>query len=407
MNVYWLAAVWMILALVASLISVKVALPVALAEVVVGAVAGNIPGHEHLLLQTDFTKFLAMMGSVVLTFLAGAEVDPESLVRGWKSSLSIGFVSFLAPCLAAFAFTSGVLHWSLHSAEIAGLALSTTSVAVVYAVMIETGLNKVTLGKTILAACFVTDLATVVALGGLFANYNWILAGFLVAMTITVWLLPRITRRLVDAVGGRVSEPEVKFVLVILMVLGGLAFEARSEAVLPAYLVGLMLARLFLDHPVLSHRLRSIAFGVLTPFFFLQTGALISLPALISGVLIVCVLFGVELAGKLLAVWPVARAFKMPPREATYTSLLMASGLTFGSIAALYGLNHGYINGTQYSELVSAVILSAIIPSVIAQRHFVPRADLDPALEGALSAEDAVFPHHRNRGGSESEAPAA
>jgi Kef-type K+ transport system membrane component KefB len=102
----------------------------------------------------------------MLTFLAGAEIDPVSLRRYWKASVSIGVVSFALPFLGVFAFCHYVLGWHLHSAEIGGIALSTTSVAVVYAVMVETGLNREDIGKLILAACFITDLGTVLALGG-------------------------------------------------------------------------------------------------------------------------------------------------------------------------------------------------------------------------------------------------
>ena len=124
--------------------------------------------------------FLASVRSLVLTFLAGAEIDPVSLRGHWKASLSIGVASFLLPFVAAFWFCGLILGLSLHAAEIGGIALSTTSVAVVYAVMVETGLNRHELGKLILAACFVTDLGTVLALGGLFATYAWLLFVFVV-----------------------------------------------------------------------------------------------------------------------------------------------------------------------------------------------------------------------------------
>ncbi len=178
MNVYYVAAIWIGMALLASFVSIRIALPVALVEIVVGALAGNIPGIEEHVTQTAFVTFLASVGSILLTFLAGAEIDPVSLRRHWKASLSIGAVSFLLPFLGAFGFCRLVLAWHLQAAEIGGVALSTTSVAVVYAVMVETGLNRNDIGKLILAACFVTDLGTVLALGGLFATYSWLLAIF-------------------------------------------------------------------------------------------------------------------------------------------------------------------------------------------------------------------------------------
>src|SRR5437899_7417745 len=143
------------MAMAASLISVRVGVSVALVEILVGAIVGNLPHAASVVQQTQFTQFLAAIGSIMLTFLAGAEIDPVTLRRHWKASLSIGVVSFLLPFLGAMALSYWVLGWERHAAEIAGVALSTTSVAVVYAVMVETGLNRQEIGKLILAACFV------------------------------------------------------------------------------------------------------------------------------------------------------------------------------------------------------------------------------------------------------------
>jgi Kef-type K+ transport system membrane component KefB len=386
MNSYYAIAIWAGMALLASLVSIRLAIP-ALAEIVVGAVAGNLPGIQQHITQTSVVTFLASAGSLVLTFLAGAEIDPVSLRGHWKASVSIGVISFLLPFLGAFAFCALVLRWPLHAAEIGGIALSTTSVAVVYAVMVETGLNRHDLGKLILAACFVTDLGTVLALGGLFASYGWLLAVFAAVSAVTLLLLPRLLRLAITYVGHRVTEPEIKLLLVVLFGLGGLAAQAGSEAVLPAYVAGLVVAGVFLHDRVLMDRLRSIAFALLTPFFFLRAGTLISAPALVTGAGAIAVLLLVKLATKMAGVWPVAAAFKLPRRERTYTTLLMATGLTFGSIAALYGLTHHLIDKAQYTELVTVVILSAFVPTLIAQQLFRPVVT-DTEKEEALGAED-------------------
>ena len=393
MNLYYEAAIWVGMALVASLVSVRIAVPVALAEIVVGALGGNLPGIKEHVTQTAYVTFLASVGSIFLTFLAGAEIDPVSLRRHWKASLSIGAVSFALPFLAAFAFCGWVLGWNLHAAEIGGTSLSTTSVAVVYAVMIETGLNRTDIGKLILAGCFVTDLGTVLALGVLFANFGWLLAVYAVVTVASMFLLPVATRWLIANLGHRVSEPEIKFLLVVLLALGGLATQAGSEAVLPAYLAGLVVAGVFLHDRVLVDRIRSIAFALLTPFFFLRAGTLISASALVKGAGVIAALLGVKLAAKVVGVWPTARAFRLPPRERAYTTLLMATGLTFGSIASLFGLNHGYIDRNQYTELVTVVLLSAFVPTLIAQLLFQP-AVVDMVEEEALGAEDVSVIHH-------------
>ena len=249
----------------------------------IGIAGGNIDAGQlhHVLQSTEWTNFLAMLGAGALTFLAGAEIDPHSLKANWRASVLIGVLSFAIPFGVVWVAAQFVFGWSLHQAQIAGIALSTTSVAVVYAVMIEGGLNYTAMGKMILAACFITDLGTVVALGGLFANFNVWLLVFVAVTVFVLWFMPRWTQSIITQLGAtRVSEPEVKFIFFVLFFLGGLATTAKSEAVLPAYLVGLVVAGVFYRDKTLTHRMRSIAFAMFTPFYFIKAGLYVSLPAL-------------------------------------------------------------------------------------------------------------------------------
>lgn len=371
MNPWLVGSLWVGLALVATMISIRLGVSVALIEITLGILAGN----SFHITPTEWVTFLAGFGSILLTFLAGAEIDPDVLRGNLKKSLLIGFFSFLAPAVGAFAAAIWLFHWDLHAAEIAGVSLSTTSVAIVYAVMIESGLNESEFGQVILAACFITDLGTVVALGLLFANYNRWLLLFVGATVLTLWTMPRFTAWYFTKVGNRVSEPEIKFVLFILFLLGGLAALAGSEAVLPAYLVGLVLARQFLGNRVLMHRMRAIAFSILTPCYFLKAGSLVSLHSLLAGMGLVGAFFLVKMFCKVTGVLPVALAVSLGSRRSVYTALLMSTGLTFGSISALFGLTHGYLNQSQYSVLVTVVILSAVVPTVIAEKFFRPVPD--------------------------------
>ena len=389
-NVWLIAASWMALALLASLISIRIGVSVALIEILVGVIAGNFLGLH----TTPWIDFLATFGSGLLTFLAGAEIEPSALRRHLGPALAIGALSFLMPFVLALAFARWVAQWDWHAAEIAGIALSTTSVAVVYATMIETGLNRTELGKLILAACFVTDLGTVLALGILFATFNAWLAVFVGVTAVVLWYLPRVTRYVIASVGNRVSEPEVKFVFLVLFALGGLAQLAKSEAVLPAYLVGLVIAGVFVRDRVLVDRMRSIAFAILTPFYFIKAGLFVSLPAVAAGALIIVAFFVVKILAKIIGVWPLTRVLRFGRREGAYTTLLMATGLTFGTISALFGLTNHLISQTQYTILVTVVIGSAVLPTLVAQRFFQPETEIAgiaevvelEEVEGALDA---------------------
>jgi Kef-type K+ transport system membrane component KefB len=180
--------------------------------------------------------------------------------------------------------------------QIAGISLSTTSVAVVYAVMVETGFNRTELGKIILAACFVNDLGTVLALGLVFARFDIWLGLFTIATAAVLWLLSRFAPRLLAALGDRVSEPQTKFVTLVLLFLGGLASIAGSEAVLPAYLVGMVLAPTFLKDRELPNRMRIVAFTILTPFYFLKAGSLVEAHAVMASAGLIVVYLAIKMA---------------------------------------------------------------------------------------------------------------
>lgn len=371
MEMTWpIAALWIGMALLATLLSARLGMSVALVEICVGFGGGNLLDLH----ATAWIDFLAAVGSVLLTFLAGAEIDLAALRGKWKETLSIGVSSFLAPFLGAMAYAYWVAGWSLAAAQITGIALSTTSVAVVYAVMVERGYNATALGKVILAACFVTDLGTVLALGLIFARYDWWLLAFVLVMAVGLWVLPSATAWFFEKVGPRISEPETKYILLVLFALGALATAAQSEAVLPAYLVGMVLAPQFMANRTLAQRMRVVAFSVLTPFYFLKAGSLVGFRAVLESAGLIGIFLVVKMATKFLGVWPLAHAFRFGQREATYTTLLMSTGLTFGTISALYGLSHDIITQSQYAVLVTTVILSAIVPTLIAERWFEPGA---------------------------------
>src|SRR5438876_11944377 len=415
-NIWFIAAVWMGLALLASLISIRTGISVALIEILVGVVAGNLAvgleggtlqvgiasanasaGHLHHILQsTEWTDFLALLGSGVLTFLAGAEIDPVSLKANWRVSVLIGVLSFAVPFAVVWFVAQFIFSWPMHQAQIAGIALSTTSVAVVYAVMIEGGFSDTAMGKMILAACFITDFGTVLALGTLFANYNVWLLLFVIVTLILLWFMPRWTQSIITRLGAtQVSEPEVKFIFFVLFFLGGFATTAKSEAVLPAYLVGLVVAGVFLRDKTLVHRMRSIAFAMFTPFYFIRAGLFVSLVVLWPALVIVAGLLLLKMMTKTIGVWPLARLHYMRPREAAYTTLLMATGLTFGTISALFGYQNKIIDQRQYTILVTVVILSALVPTLFAQKLFQPSKQAMHAWGrlyrrrlGVLSVED-------------------
>lgn len=376
-SVWALAALWLSLALIAGLLSIWLRISTALSEIVVGTVAqlifGALIGSAVLGTDESWIKFLSGVGAIVLTFLAGAELDPAVFKLKWKEAVAVGLASFFFPFLGCAAGAHYVLGWEVMPSWLAGVAMSTTSVAVVYAVMLEFGFNTTEYGKTVLAACFVTDLGTVLALGLIFAPFTlktvvFVAAG-IAAFVVLPWLTPRFFRRY----GNRPSELEAKYLLLCLLGLGALATWADSEAVLPAYVIGMVLAGTVGKDHALIRRLRTLTFGLLTPFYFIRAGSFVSVPELIAAPAAFLFMLVVKVFSKIVGVYPVTKVYKAPNKEAMYTTLLMSTGLTFGTISSLFGLSRGIIDQGQYSALVAAVIASAVIPTVIANAFYLPR----------------------------------
>lgn len=360
---------WILLALVATMLSIRLGISIALMEITVGVIGGNAMHIEI----TPWVTFLAGFGAVLLTFLAGAEIDPDGLKENLKQSLVIGSLSFFCPFIGGMLFAEYIFGWDVNAAKIAGIALSTTSVAVVYSVMVESGLSAKKLGQAILAACFVTDIGTVVALGVLFTGFSMRLVYFAILMIVTVWIINPIASKIFAWYGGRVSEAEIKFIFLVLLGLAYLAVVSGSEAVLPAYILGMAMAGFFKQYKETLSKMRTIVFVVFTPFYFIKAGSLVSIDALYTMWGAILIFLILKVSAKFIGVLPVTQLFNYDKGVGIYTTLLMSTGLTFGTISSLYGLTNNYINSDQYTVLVATVILSAVVPTTIAQKFFFPR----------------------------------
>lgn len=375
-SIFLTATLWLALAVVATLIASSLRLSIALVEICLGvavaAVTGSLGFGEILAANSEWVRFLAASGAIVLTFLAGAELDPDTIRMKLTEVSAVGLVSFLAPLLGCAAVAYYLLGWDANASLLSGVALSTTSMAVVYAVMLETGLNKTEFGKGILASCFVTDLGTVLALGLLFAPFTYKTLVFIVASVAAMGTVPSITAWLTRHYAHRTAAVRTKWVMLNLFGAGALALWSGSEAVLPAYLAGMMLAGSAARDTHWIRRLRTLTVGFLTPFYFLRAGTLVSLPALIEAPLVFLALLVAKVAFKIFGLYPVVGLFRQDDDERWYYTLLMSTGLTFGTISSLYGLSHGLVTQEQYSFLVAAVIASAVVPTLIAGLWFCP-----------------------------------
>jgi len=356
---------------VASLFSVRLGLSVAIIEITIGAIAGNLG-----LKTEDWMIYLAGFGGIILTYLAGTEIDTKLFRKHFKESFLIGLASFFAPFLLVFLYTFFIEKWTLNAAMIAGTALSTTSLAVVYSVLVETGLTNSKLGKLIMSATFVTDMGTALALSILFIKPNLYTGLFIVVSTALIFFVYRFSLFLLrnKTMSNKVIEPEIKMIFLILMAFMFFAKLGDGQAVLPAFVLGMLMSKHFKEQRrtnLIGRKLRTVAYAMITPIFFIVGGMKISVPLIISALGIFAILFCMKIIAKFAGVWFFAKKFM--PGDSMYTTLLMSTGLTFGTISSMFGLQAGYIDQVQYSVLVGVVVASAIIPTFIAQKWYKPK----------------------------------
>ncbi len=373
-QIFFTATIWLGLAVISAIIARHLRISIALVEICIGMVAASL-FHHHLALHAnaEWLCFLAASGAILLTFLAGAELNPTTMRKKVREVSFVGLTGFFAPFIGCTLLAHFGLGWNYQASLLSGVALSTTSMAVVYAVMLETGLNQTEFGKGLLGSCFINDLGTVIALGLIFAPFSIRTLIFIIVTAMLLWILPALSHWLTRNYGNRTAAIRTKWVILILFGLGWLAQWSGSEAVLPAYLIGMALAEFSAKDTLWLRRLRTLTVGFLTPFYFIRAGTFVSFSSLLSAPLIFVLLLTGKVISKIFGLYPVVARFRRKTNERWYYTLLMSTGLTFGTIAALYGLSHAIITQVQYSYLVAVIIGSAVLPTLVAGMAFLPR----------------------------------
>jgi Kef-type K+ transport system membrane component KefB len=241
-----------------------------------------------------------------------------------------------------------------------------------------------------MSATFVTDIATVLGLTVLFIKPTVWIVPFAVVSVALIVALPKLSPWFFSRYGDRVIEPEIKLVFACLFLLSWLGTRANSQAALPAFVLGLVMSSHYVQHRQEQDRMRVVAFAFLTPFFFIRGGMNVSLGAVFANLGLLAALVAAKMIPKIGLVYPLAR--RADRRHGRFMTLLMSTGLTFGTIASLYGLNAGIINRTQFSLLVTVVVISAVVPTAIAERWFLPDGERERRIDRRLAyAESEEF----------------
>ncbi len=376
-QIWLIAALWLGLALLAVFCAHLLRLPTPVCEIALGAVAplvvGPWLGWNLLSPGIPWVVFLAGSGSLLLTFLAGTELDPAVLRATWREAVLVGFVGCVVPLGGVALVAHFLLGWRMESAWVAAVALSTGSVSVVYTVLTEMGLGRTGLGQGLLATSYVNNLFSAIALAIILTPLTMRSAILLAACVGAGLLAPSVSSRVLGRLRSRAAQPDVRYLLFLLFGLGGLSVWAGSELVLPAYVMGMALSGVVGRNSALIHHLRVLTFSILTPFYFLRAGTQVHIPALAAVPWLFVVLLAAKLLSKLVGILPALRVFNYSRREGIYGGLMLSLGLMLGTVIATSGLNRGLVDATQYSHIVAAVIASAVVPVTIANTFFAPR----------------------------------
>jgi Kef-type K+ transport system membrane component KefB len=364
-----------VLILISSLISLATGLSVAIIEILSGIFASAFGLKPEV-----WMMYIASMGGIILTFLAGTETDIALLKEKAKESFLIGFFSFLIPFLGIFAYTYYIVHWEMAASLIAATAFSETSLAVVYSVLVETGLAKKKIGKLIMASTFITNMGTALALSILFVKPNIYTLVFVLVSMVVIYFATKFSHLIFEnpKLKNKVIEPEIKYIILLLLVFIYFANLGAGQAILPTFIMGLFMSEHFSETASSRNvkiRLRTVAFAFITPIFFIVGGMRISLSAIAASFNIFIMLFILRIILKYIGVNLFAKRYLT--RNRPFTTLLLSTGLTFGAIATIFGLNMGYINDTQFSILLGTIVVSSVVPTVIAQKWFMPIDDED------------------------------
>ena len=333
-------------------------------EILGGVFASNVLELGEL----RWIDFLSNVGLLGLMFFAGLETDPELMKKHFLKSLFIGFSSFFFPLVSVFYFSHYLLHYSFEASVLIGIALSTTSLALVYPLLKEKGLLKHTAGQVLLAAAMVVDISSMMTMSFLFEGINIYNLLFAVALILLLVRLPKWGERLFERYSGNQIEFKTRFILLVLIALGFLSDTVHINEAVLAFTTGIFFAELFRKDHVIEKKIRAIIFGFLAPFFFFKAGYSVKLSVVSWKVIFLSLFLGTVafLTKYIGTIYATANLFK----GAVYklAGLFFNMRLTFGIVASVFGLKSGIIDEETYVALLLIIVVTSLIASVISNR---------------------------------------
>jgi len=345
----------------AAAIAYELGISSAIVEILAGVVLAWLLGD---IASLGWVHFLANLGMLGLMFMAGFEVDIARLRKSWKASLVIGIASLATPFAGVFLVCRYGLALAPLPSALIGVALSTTSLALVYHALKERDLLDDRLGQAILAAASVVDVLSMISLALILGEVGWGTAIVVLVIVPTLVGLPPLGQWIFRRYRDSLVEFELRFLLVLLVAMGFLAERVGGiHPAVVAFAIGLVLSEVVEEHAALEDKLKGIVFSLFAPLFFLQAGAKLDITGVTPDLLGTAgVLFAAACALKFAGTALPARW--LLNTSGRFVGLLFNYRLSFGIIAATVGLNMGVLDERLYGVILLVVVASAALPVV-------------------------------------------
>ena len=369
-------------AFVIPILSGRIGVPAVVGEIICGILLGalglSVEGEGQIIID-----FLASFGLIFLMFLVGMEIDFSIIETRGPKSFIIGFFIFLFTiAISAYLMSRlGYFGTQYHYRIFAALLLSSSAVGLTVPTIKELGMLKTDYGQTILVSAFIADFATVLLITvytlylqkGLTMEMLMIALVFILFFAVyqlgklAIWHYPERLSAWFKSDQPSVIGVRASFALLLVFV--ALSEIANVEAVLGAFLAGVMLSLLFRGGTILEQKLYGIGYGFLIPIFFINVGMQFDIGALAKG--------GIYLLPTLLIV---ALTVKIVPsllfiiwhslRESIAAGILLSSRLSLIIAMAAIGLELHLIDKAMESAIILlALITSIICPTVFRRMH--------------------------------------
>lgn len=354
-NTLWVVALSV---LGAGVIAIELGVSSAITELLAGILVKNVLDFR----PDSFITVIGNLGLLTLMYVAGLEIDFDQIERRSRESITIGLSSFAAPFILVSLFAYYQMGLNGHQSMLLGVALSTTSMAIVYPQLLANGvLTEKTRG--ILSAAMVTDLASMLVFSLLFTRFTLAIFLPVIGLIVLTYFVPFIGRRVFARFEGNPVEFEFRVILFLIVSLGIVSEHAGVEAALVAFVAGMVTSELVVNHADLQNKLQSLVFGFLAPIFFLWVGLTVDLHSLSSNMHSVMLLFTLCYAAKYVGTYLPSKRFF--PDDARRMGFLFNARLSLGLVAALFGLNEGILSTELYGIVVGCIIVSSIVSSIL------------------------------------------